>query len=103
MYFITAMTNLTPFIESSPEGAQKHASNCCGYFHNKSEAIDAVMGNRCDLFETCFHYIVIEYVPEGIYPIAEEIAWYKYSPQTNQYEEIKKPKETHNTINYCFG
>ena len=68
------------------------SSRCVGFYYDLNEAKNAIEENRCDLFETCYLYAVIEESYEGIYPHIEKQLWYKYNLKKEKYEKCKKPE-----------
>ena len=68
------------------------SSRCVGFYYDLNEAKNAIEENRCDLFETCYLYAVIEESYEGIYPHIEKQLWYKYNLKEEKYEKCKKPE-----------
>jgi hypothetical protein len=59
--------------------------------------------NSCDIHETEYTYIVMEKVWPGIYPNSQVIQWFKWNPETKNYEEIEDPEWGKGTCNWTIG
>lgn len=102
MYFITAMTNIVyEDTKFDSEEFKKHSTRCFGYYSDKEKAINAVVNNYCDMYETTYEFILIEKIGEGIHPDADIIGWFKYNGQINKYEPIEV--ERTGFCNYALG
>ena len=56
-------------------------------------AIQAVDSNECDLCEDGFNqYVVIGEIETGMYPIVEEVLWFKWDNQDKYYKSCKRPE-----------
>lgn len=78
-------------------------NDCRGYFKSFSEAEDVVINNKTDLWETCFEYIVIEEIPEGLYQSPLLVSWYKYNKELNKYERVNQPKFASHLSGFALG
>ena len=96
LYFITTITDCSK---------DNYSSRCVGYVKDKDVAIDIVKNNVCDLFETIYHYAVIEKIEEGLYQYAldDDAIWFEFNCETEEYEMIPKPKEMENIIGFAIG
>jgi hypothetical protein len=98
MYFITTFTKYdildSKFIEIG-------SSRTVGYYKNKKDAIDTILENCGDIWETIYTYAVVERIEPGLYPIADERWFFKWNMDTRQYEPIEPL--TSNFGNYAFG
>ena len=65
---------------------------CVGFTYNEKDAIDLVLQNDSDIYETNGEYVVIETVNEGLYPIPDE-RWFKWigDYKSGKYTECEKP------------
>ena len=62
------------------------------YFDAKS-AYDNVRFNWGDLCEAGYNqYAVILATQGGLYPTSDELAWYKWDKETNEYEQCDRPE-----------
>lgn len=93
MYFITGVTELSNEMVAS--------TRCFGYFSKLEDAEFALENNVCDMWETIYHYMVVEKIEEGIHSISEEIDWYKYNENEDKFERITYREETF--CNYALG
>ena len=98
MYFITTFTQYTIMESGFPEIG---STRTVGYYRNKKDAIDTVLENCCDLWETIYTYAVVEYIGEGTYNEAYERLFFKWDNDTKQYEPIEPFND--NFGNYAFG
>lgn len=72
-----------------------------GYYDTRSVAIRAVKLNNCDIHECLYDYAVIEYIPDGLYNVAEERIFFKWNEKLYGYKEIKPFEDCFG--NYAFG
>lgn len=97
MYFITTFTQYTlergiPNIGSA---------RTVGYYENKQDALNAVLENWCDIFESTYTYAVVEYIEPGLYNPATERWFFKWCDTHNAYEPINAFEDCWG--NYAFG
>lgn len=59
-----------------------------GYYNEFEEADQAVKENRLDMHEYLYKYIIVEQIGQGIHPWVKNEWWYKYNPETNEFEPI---------------
>lgn len=87
MYFITCFTKYdTNTLYGVPKIGHSHTF---GYYETKEAAIEAVLGNYCDIFEQCYTYAVVEYIKPGLYNPATERWFFKWNDKKCQYEPIE--------------
>lgn len=79
------------------------SSRCVGFYYDLNEAKNAVEENRCDIFETCYLYAVIEETYAGIYPEIKQELWFKYNLKEEKYEKCEKPEFTIGYGGYGIG
>lgn len=99
MYFITGFTKYnTQTVTGIPDIG--HARTF-GYYETKDDAVEAVLGNYCDIFECCYTYAVVEYIEPGLYNLATEKWFFKWNDEKCQYEPIEPFVDCWG--NYAFG
>lgn len=98
MYFITTFTKYEITKNGFPDCGSPRT---VGYYINKEDAINTVLENRCDLWETIYTYAVVERLEPGLYPLAEERWFFKWNMETMQYEATEPIID--NFGNYAFG
>lgn len=98
MYFITTFTQYIITERGFPDIGD---SRTVGYYADKKDAIDTVLENRCDLWETIYTYAVVEYIEPGLYSIASERWFFKWNNETGQYDPIEPFIDCYG--NYAFG
>ena len=92
MYFITTV--------DSKDGDTR----CVGYYSTFETAEEAVLDNACDIRETCYDYVVIENIEEGLYQYDQNPIWYKWDDLNEEYKRIEeKPKQYKNQIGFGIG
>lgn len=92
MYFITT-------IDSKDDDMR-----CVGYFKTFEQAEYAVFHNTCDIWETCYDYVVIENIKEGLYEYDYNAQWYKWNNTNEEYERIEEtPKKYKDQIGFAIG
>ena len=92
MYFITT-------IDSKDDDTR-----CVGYFKHFEEAERAVLRNSFDICETCYDYVTIENIEEGIYQYDFQPKWYKWNNDKEQYEPIEEsPKKYKKWVGFAIG
>ena len=64
-----------------------------GIFMHVTDAFDVVESNAGDLCEAGYNqYAVILATQGGLYPTSDELAWYKWNKETNEYEQCDRPE-----------
>lgn len=65
-----------------------------GYYFTYEDAINAVVHNECDIFETMYKYALIEKVEPGLYSGASaENRWlFKFNQDSYEYESVAIPE-----------
>ena len=94
MFFITQ-------VEPQKDGT--FITQCRGYFSDFDDAEYRVVNNITDFWETCFDYIVIEEVPEGLYQHDPFPRWYLYNRETGKYEETTEPEFAKKYVGFALG
>lgn len=74
-----------------------------GWFPTLEEAKDILINNKTDLWETVYHYGVIETVPKGMYNFNKEKIYFKYNRENNKYEELPKEEILLEFTSYGFN
>ena len=74
-----------------------------GYYKDKNKAILNVKNNSCDIFETCYHYALVEEVEEGLYNPAINRWLFKFNLESGQYEQIEEPAFMKHECGYTIG
>ena len=86
MYFVTGFTEYNMTISGIPNIG---CSRTFGYYETESDAIEAVLGNYCDIFEYVYTYVVVEYIEPGLFNMAEDRWFFKWNDVANKYEAIE--------------
>ncbi len=76
-------------------------SRTFGYYETEDDAIKAVLGNYCDIFEYMYDYVVVEHIKLGLYNQATNRWFFKWNDTLKKYEAIE-PLDDH-WGNYAFG
>jgi hypothetical protein len=82
MYFITTFTQYTMDSRGSPDFGD---TRTVGYYSSREQAFNVVLNNQCDLWETIYTYVVVEYIEPGLYPIAVDRWFFKWNMDTMRY------------------
>lgn len=61
-----------------------------GYYNDRDVAIRMVELNNLDIQERLYNYAVVEYIPEGLYNIAEERIFFKWNEEKRMFEQIEE-------------
>lgn len=67
------------------------SSRFVGWYSEFKDAYSSVLGNSCDINETCYDYALIEECDEGLYKPANKRWWFKYNHEKDQYFQINEP------------
>ena len=80
-------------------------SRTWGFYSNKDDALDTLINNRTDLWETIYDYAVIEPYYEGIsgYDFDEDRMWFKYNEITDCYDHIDEPEKVKHYVGFAIG
>jgi hypothetical protein len=103
-YFVTGIKPI--FIKYKNKKVLSYKDNttqihCLGWYNTLEKAQEHTLSNCMDLSEDGYYkYIVIEKVPEGVYPISKTVSWYKW---TDKYIKCRKPLWAKNIINWSIG
>lgn len=74
-----------------------------GYYPYKELAVEDLHKNNLDIHECLYNYAVIEKIPMGLYPIAEETIYFKWDEEKRGFYEISSADMQDNFGNYAFG
>ena len=92
MYFITTIDTM------------ENDTRCVGYFKTFEEAENVVLNNICDIWETCYDYVVIENIKDGIYRYDDNPKWYTWNYDEQKYEKTEKiPGIYQDQIGFAIG
>ena len=86
VYTITCLTKL----EEKNTWPDFGCTAFMGFYHDKNDAISAVMENACDINETCYEYAVVEEIPPGVYAYPRPRWFFKFDGK--RYIPIEEPK-----------
>lgn len=100
MYFITCFSKYEKTELGWPDIG---ASRTVGYYLHKEWAIEDLHNNNCDIRECLYDYAVVEKIPIGLYPIAEETIYFKWDKDRQGFYEIDGTDMQDNCGNYAFG
>ena len=101
MYFITCFSryeiyNKTGVLDIGP-------SRTFGYYPHKEWAIEDLHKNNTNLHEYLYDYAVVEKIPMGLYPLAEERILFKWDEDKQGFYEIDGDCMQDCFGNYAFG
>ena len=74
MYFITCFERYGKTKLGYPDIG---SSRTVGYYPHKEWAVEDLYLNNLDIHEDMYDYAVIEKIPMGLYPVAEETIYFK--------------------------
>ena len=74
-----------------------------GFYANKEDALDALMTNKTDMWETIYNYAVLEGYEEGICGYTFERQFFSYSIPENGYFEIEEPPCVKHICSFALG
>lgn len=109
MYFLTGIEKCEP---KANQIIDIGAYQTFGYFSDYKDAEDAVLGYGItyiipDIQEGIYNYIIIEYIPEGLYYHAESREFYKWNNEKRKFyklsDSIKEEKEIISLLNDDYG
>lgn len=97
MYFITTLYK--------DENGELDPARCMGYYKDREYAIEVVENNVCDIREFIYEYVIVEHIPEGIFPYAdpEERILFQWNDINKKFEKIDEPKDMEHVCNYSIG
>lgn len=80
-------------------------SSLIGYYTDKDVAFERIQENACDINETCYDYVLIEQIQEGLFHPATSDSrwWFKYNTELKQYEEIPEPPFLRHFCGFTIG
>ena len=75
-----------------------------GFYSDRETAVDALHENWTDMWETCYHYAVIEKYEEGIsgYEFGSR-QWFKFDEEREGYFEMEEPKGVKHMGSFALG
>lgn len=94
-YFITVFHSYDEF--------GPHDGRCWGFYSNWDDANEVLHNNMIDLWETCYHYGVIEEYTEGISTYTGRRWFYIYNRESNKYELTNCPKILEHYDSFSIG
>lgn len=100
MYFITCFERYRKTELGWPDIG---SNRTFGYYPNKEMAIEDLHTNNTDLHEYLYNYAVVEKIPMGLYPIAEETIYFKWDNEKQGFYEIDGTDMQDCFGNYAFG
>lgn len=100
MFFITCFQKCELASDKFPKIG---ATRTFGYFPTKDLAEEALRSNSCDMYEYLYSYAVLEEIPEGIHPICNNRAFFRFDPDKNGYFPIEEPKIFEHYLNFALG
>ena len=74
-----------------------------GYYRDINKAFMNVKNNSCDIFETCYHYALIEEVEQGLYNPAINRWLFKFNIESGKYEQIEESDFMKHECGYTIG
>jgi hypothetical protein len=94
MYFITGLHE---------EGNQFIARRCFGYFPRKHQAVQAISDGSDTLHEDTFTHLVIEKCISGVYPQAQDIAWFRFDSSKSKWVNCIRPESAKHYFHFSLG
>jgi hypothetical protein len=101
MYFITCFQKYE--IDKKTGVPDIGAERTFGYYPYKEWAVEDLHDNNCDIHEDLYNYAVIEKIPTGLYPLAEERIFFKWDEEEQGFYEIDGADMQDCFGNYAFG
>ena len=98
------MSKIIPTIFTITTIKPPYDTRTVGWFTEFHTADFCVKENAYDINETCYTYVIIEEIKEGLYqcPQTSEY-WYRWNPKKEKYEHCEKPRFYKNTSNFGIG
>lgn len=100
MYFITCFERYGKTKLGCPDIG---SNRTFGYYPNKEMAIEDLHTNNTDLHEYLYNYAVVEKIPMGLYPVAEERIFFKWNEEKQGFFEVDWAEFEDCFGNYAFG
>ena len=82
-------------------GGKAPKTRCFGFYHQKSDAFEAVKENRYNLHEYLYSFLVIEEFYEGIHSFPEKEIWFKWNMK--KWTSCDKPKWSNHVVCWALG
>lgn len=95
IYVIMACTKLEEVKDKTGQStgwADYGDSHIPGYYTDYYTCVKYVINNAADIWETCYDYVCIEKVEEGLAMPGKLMGWYKYNKETGKYDPIEQPE-----------
>lgn len=89
MYFITCFEH---FPDENDKFLDHGDVRVFGYYDNFEECVKALNENRCNMFEGCYDYAVVEKIGSGIYAQVELKRYFKFDKEKDGFFEIETPE-----------
>lgn len=101
MWFITVFEKIELTALGWPDFG---CSRTWGFYSERKTAAQALHENWTDMWETCYHYAVIEQYAEGIsgYEFGSR-QWFKFDEERNGYFEIAEPEGVKHVGSFALG
>lgn len=99
VFFITCFEK----IEEKNTWPEIGCSRVMGYYETFEDCDESLKCNACDMFETCYHYAVVEEVEPGLYSYRKMRQFYKYDREKDGYFPIEEPKIFEHIGNFSIG
>jgi hypothetical protein len=100
MYFITCFEK---YEKDELGWSDIGSSRTFGYYPHKEWAIEDLHKNNLDIREAVYDYAVVEKIPMGLYPLAEERIFFKWDEEKQGFYEIDGADMQDCFGNYAFG
>ena len=78
-------------------------SRVVGFYHEKEHALETVMNNGGDIWETCYDYAIVEEVEPGLYTCSITRWVFKHNKETGFYDPIDEPPVMKHTCGLTIG
>lgn len=100
MYFITCFQQ---YVKNENGLVDIGAYRTFGYYPYRDMAIEDLNENNCDIQERFYDYAVVEKIPMGLYPIAEERTFFKWDEEKQGFFEVDGAEFQDCFGNYALG
>ena len=100
MYFITCFQKYEQTKCGVPDIG---GSRTFGYYPHKEWVVEDLHTNNLDIREAVYDYAVIEKIPMGLYPLAEETIYFQWDKEKQGFYEIDGVDMQDCFGNYAFG
>lgn len=100
MYFITCFQKYEQTEYGVPDIG---GSRTFGYYPHKEWAVEDLHNNNLDMREAVYDYAIVEKIPMGLYPLAEETIYFKWDEEKQGFYEVDGSEFEDCFGNYAFG